>query len=698
MSDDGVNMGMATNTAKDMDAQDIQKLAPMLGAIVAVGISALFFAFKAAITFPIALFYFFHSDPQKKQRYHWLQYSAWAVYSVATAAAVYAIVWFLVLGTKSNLAGLLAIPIIFAVGGAAAFVIGGLESFCQRRNNWLSWYPGRGYKVTEFKLPKKNKQGKFLPPEPSGGYHWMPMPWHGLVSKLPRWMQLGPKEDHEKLFSKSLNTGVAMTNAAPVVTVGKSAVAAKPVAAPIQYLPMPAYCAFALGPANVGETVIRGTKIIDGFEYRQELEYAAKQRKEGGLNGGLMTFGAVPMAYGAEPQHLMISGKSGAGKTQEINAILRTARDWRKNAALIADPAGGYLARFGRGTDTVLNPFDARSEDWSPFAEIQYDYDCATIAKATIPDSDSGSEWNHYAQTLLSDVLKMLWKNKVTDASEALRYCASAPVSDLAELLKDTPSSILTQKGNDRMLGNVRGIISTYMGSWQYLKKGGKFSVRQFVRDSDTNGGAFLFMTYTDAQMGMLKFLIATWMELAIIEGLSMSESNSRRLWIVLDELDSLGKISSLKAGLTKLRKYGVCCISGIQTIAQLRGNYGNEDAQTLLSCMATKLILSPGDNETADYMSKELGEQEIERRQVSSGTSQKDQWFAAEKNISTNENMHQQIQASVLGSQLLGLPNLQGYVRMPGVDGVPSDVYQVVIPYVGMKDINLPFIPALRD
>lgn len=684
MSED-VNVGMANITARDASPEEIKNLMGMMIKLIALVAMAAFFAFKTAITFPLELLLFFHSDPQRKQRFHFLHYSLWALYCVAICVAVYEIVWFLVRGRPGDWVTLpFLILVNFGAAGVFAIVIGWLERFCCRRQNWLSWYPGRGYKM--------NISDDGLT------YDWAPMPWHRLTAKLPGWLQLGPKEDHEKLFAVSVsrNAGFSVTNKTTPPVAGEKVTT--PVAAPVQYLPVPPFSKFALGAANVGETVLRGTKIIDGFVFRNQLESNAKRRKEGGLNGELLSFGAVPMEYDAEPQHLMISGKSGSGKTQQINAMLRTARNWRGNPALIADPAGGYLARFGRASDSVLNPFDARSEDWSPFAEIQFDYDCATIAKATIPDGEGSSgEWNHYAQSLLTEVLKALWKLKEMDATRVLYFCASAPAEELTALLVGTPAAILTQKGNDRMLGNVRGIISTYMGPWQYLKKGGNFSVRQFVRDSDRNGGAFLFMTYTDAQMGMLKFLIATWMELAIIEGLSMSESNSRRLWIVLDELDSLGKISSLKAGLTKLRKYGVCCVCGIQTIAQLRGNYGKEDAQTLLSCMATKLVLPPGDNETADYMSKELGEQEIERLQISSGESQKDGFMVMdlEKNKSTNESMHRQTQAAVLASQLLGLPNLQGYLRMPGVNGIPSDVYQVVIPYTSMMDINKPFISA---
>lgn len=668
MSDDGVQQIRISVGGGGGGGGDPKKAVGMMAAFLNLLIKGVFYGIEKIGIFFLELCFFF--DEKHKRRYHWLHYSTWALYFYAIAGSTGALASALFFPSEkgvwyglAQVGGILVFS--FAAAGLVGYVFGEFERFLIKRGGWLAWQPGVGYKDKDRIL--------------------CDMPWQKVLGVLP-W-RLGPKFAGQKLF----DVKVTRRQTAAGGGEGLGVKEAKPVA--VDYLPMPAYQAFGLGAANVDETVLRGTKIVDGFAYRKTLEGAARRRGEGGLSAGLMTFGAVPWLYDGEPQHLMVSGKSGSGKTQQINTILRTARSWRGNPALIADPAGGYLARFGRDTDSVLNPFDIRSKNWSPFAEMVNPYDAAIIAKATIPDSEGSSgEWNHYAQSLLTEVLLALHKRGEKNASKVLYFCATAPREELEELLKGTPAAVLTQKSNDRMLGNVRGIISTYMGSWQYLRDGGDFSVREFVRNSDSNGGAFLFMTYTDAQMGMLKFLIATWMELAIIEGLSLSESATRRLWIVLDELDSLGKISSLKAGLTKLRKYGVCCICGIQTVAQLRGNYGREDAQTLLSCMATKLVLSPGDNETADYMSKEMGEQEIERLQVSEGTSQKTGFIVTDldKGASTNKHLHRQTQAAVMPSQMLALPNLHGFLRMPG-----SDVYQVVIPYVSMPDINEPFEAA---
>lgn len=509
-----------------------------------------------------------------------------------------------------------------------------LERLLESTGTWLAWYPGMGYKVAE--------------------NDFRPMPWVYLFK------------------------GVGLVSGA--IEVVNKAASSKNDAKPIEQIP------FAHGAANEGELVLRGTQVMDGYSF---AELQAKSNENFSTN---LHVGAVALPYPAEPQHYMISGKTGAGKTQVINSFLTTVR-LRKQSCIIADPAGGYLARFGYDDfDSVLNPFDLRTLNWSPFAEIRADYDFARIAKAAIPDGEgSSTEWNFYAQSLLAETMKAMHNHGMKSIKKLLYFVNAAEQDELKDLLQGSPAEILTSPSNAKMLNNVRSIISLYLSSWAYLQDEGDFSVRDFVSQSDNNGGRWLFLTYTDAQMAQLKYMVATWMELAIVEGLSLTENSDRRFFYVLDELDSLGKITSLRAGLTKLRKYGGVVISGIQTIAQLRTTYGRDEAQTLLSCMSTKLALAQGDNETADYMSMELGEQEIERVEHSQGTSHKLGEMAPHN--SNNTSTRRQVQKAVLPAQLTGLPDLQGYLKING-----GYVLQVVVPYKKYTDRNAPFVERKLD
>lgn len=435
------------------------------------------------------------------------------------------------------------------------------------------------------------------------------------------------------------------------------------------------------GAAKADETLLRGAAIVQGTGLAASMTRGATVDDL----AGVIQWGGVPIPPKAEPEHFLIEGKTGAGKTQAINAMMRKVRE-RGQAAIIADPAGGYLARFGQAGDIILNPFDRRTVDWSPFAEIEAEYDYRRIAKAAIPDGIGENEqWTNHAQVLFAECMRAMHKAGVTSTKKLLYYVTAADQSELAQLLGDSPASVLTKPGNERMLGSVRSSAGTPLANWVYLADQGTFSVRKWVRASDAER-RWLFLTYTDAQMAELRNLVACWLELAIVEGLSLNESQQRRLWYVMDELDSLGKITSLRAGLTKLRKYGGVCVSGLQTVAQLRATYGRDEAQTLLSCMTTKLILKAGDGETAKYFENEIGQQEVERTETSEGTSSRVGDFGSS---SENKSVRRVTQAAVLASQITGLENLHGYLMLTG-----QPVARIELDYMPMPDLNPSYEP----
>lgn len=419
------------------------------------------------------------------------------------------------------------------------------------------------------------------------------------------------------------------------------------------------------------QTVLRGSRVVDG------AGAAAIGRKAGRDS---IEIAGVEVPRQLEAQHFLFTGTTGTGKTQAINSMLRTIRK-RGHRAVIADPAGGFFSRFGRPGDVMFNPFDGRTVDWSPFADIETDYDCERIARAIVPDgTGDGAQWHHYSQSFVAAVLRTMHGNGERSIKRLLYWLTTAEPKELADMLAGTPAAALCAKGNERMLASTRAILSSYIGVFPYLPDEGTFSVREWVRNS--LGEGWLFITYRDDQMGMLKHLVAMMLELAIVEGLSLSEDQDRGLWFVMDEVDSLGKVTSLRAGLTKLRKYGGRCVLGLQTVAQLRTTYGRDEAQTLMANCSTKLVLRAGDAETARSMEEELGQQEIER--FVSSTSQSSPGIFSEGGGSSSQSTNQQFtrQSTVMASEIMGLENLHGFLKMPG-----DTIHRIKLDYVSMPE-----------
>lgn len=445
-------------------------------------------------------------------------------------------------------------------------------------------------------------------------------------------------------------------------------------------------------PAMVreGEAFLRGTKIVAPQHLGALI---ASQHSPADLEY-LAQIGGVPFPFKDEVKNLVLPGRPGSGKSQIFYRLIRTAQK-RGNPAMVADAAGGFYSRFGRsGVDLLLNPLDGRSVDWSPFAEIREVHDCLRIAKAAIPDAPGdGKQWSGYAQTLFADVLLALWEKGEQNTKTLLWYVQAAEVEELKALIgDDKPASVLLKEGNDRMLGNTRASAGLVLGAWRYLPEIGKFSIRQWVRDNaDQRNGGWLYVTHRDDQIE-LRNLVAMAFDLAMIETMTLSESNERRFWFFLDEVDSLGRVNSLVTFASKGRKYGSALVLAPQAVSQMRSNYGKDDSDSIFGCCASRCVMSQAGVDSAEYWSKTFGEQELTRWEESTGNNTG--MGGGGMNLGKNSGMSQRTvtQAAVMPSELVGLQDLHGVLA---VSGYP--VTKIVVEYLSVPQQNEAFVPVGR-
>jgi type IV secretory pathway TraG/TraD family ATPase VirD4 len=175
-----------------------------------------------------------------------------------------------------------------------------------------------------------------------------------------------------------------------------------------------------------------------------------------------------------------------------------------------------------------------------------------------------------------------------------------------------------------------------------------------------------LFIPYAAPQIAALRSIIAAWVRLAIFEAMANAEGD-RRLWFVVDELDSLGAIDGLKDALARLRKFGGRCVLAFQSIAQVSSTYGSGEAQTIVENCANSLILRCSGSEhggTSQFASHLIGEREVIRRQISRGRDRDSLLTARGVRRSTSISEQHVIETAVLPAELEQLPNLTGYLK----------------------------------
>jgi Type IV secretion-system coupling protein DNA-binding domain len=410
---------------------------------------------------------------------------------------------------------------------------------------------------------------------------------------------------------------------------------------------------------------VRVPKTYGSTHHRGTYLHAGPARTGGGrdpLSPHTLSLAGIPVPPLDETKHFKLIGTTGTGKSTAIRELLGGALR-RGDRAVIADPDGGYLARFHdpkRG-DVILNPFDSRSLKWDLFSEIKNPYDFEQLARSLIPEGGSAdSVWQRYAQTFLAAVMREIHGTGIRDVAELYRLLTSAPLDELRVMLAGTPAQPFLEPGNERMFGSIRSVAGSAVAALDFIQsqQSALFSIRRWVNE----GRGVLFLPYQADQIAALRAIISTWMRIAIFETMSLGEGDLR-LWFIVDELDALGQINGLKDALARLRKFGGRCVLGFQSIAQVSGTYGRSDAETIVENCGNTLILRCSASEsggTARFASKLIGDREIIRRQVSRSR-QLGKLFSRNETVSD----HHVTEAAVLPSQIEQLADLEGYLKL---------------------------------
>jgi type IV secretory pathway TraG/TraD family ATPase VirD4 len=393
--------------------------------------------------------------------------------------------------------------------------------------------------------------------------------------------------------------------------------------------------------------VVRGARVVHQGELTKKTRTKQQQIEIAG----------VPVPGNCEPSHFLFAGSTGVGKTVATDEVLRHALA-RGDRVIVVDPNGHALSRFGKKGDVLLNPFDRRAPGWSIFNEYRKPFDFERFAKSVVPDSaDAGvQQWHGYAQQLLAEITRAMSQAGETNTERLLYWATQAPAKKLATFLAGTAASGLFEPDAEKALASTRFVLAHYVGVFQHLQPG-DFSLRDWLGKSQGN----LFITWREDMLLALKPLVSAWVDILVASILTLPDDQPRPLWLVLDELASLERLSSLEAGLTKGRKHGLRVVAGLQSVSQLDALYGLHNAKTLRSCFRNLLALgcSNSDPHTALEISNGLGQCEVERTQTTRSN--------GKDGSSTSTSLQRTTEPAVLPAELMAVPPLHGYLKFAG-------------------------------
>lgn len=97
---------------------------------------------------------------------------------------------------------------------------------------------------------------------------------------------------------------------------------------------------------------------------------------------------------------------------------------------MIIDPGGGFYSRHWGGqssADVLLNPFDERTVGWSPFVEIEADYDYKRLAAALVPAATGETEeWLEKGRVLMANVMRSMRARGQRSTKQLYRWLTEA--------------------------------------------------------------------------------------------------------------------------------------------------------------------------------------------------------------------------------------------------------------------------------
>ncbi len=375
-----------------------------------------------------------------------------------------------------------------------------------------------------------------------------------------------------------------------------------------------------------------------------------------------------------EAMHFLIVGDSGTGKSAAIRQML--AQVWeRGEAAIVYDPAMEYLPQFYRESrgDVILNPLDARCPFWTPGDEVPHEAEALTLAASLFPDQ--GRE-NRFFVEAPRKIFAHLLNLKPTPEQLTYWMCHE---EEIDERVEGTEMRAMIDRHAANQRSGVLGSLNMVADAFKLLPSERETKRRWSAAAWAKERKGWVFLTSKPTMRERMRPLMSLWLDLLVLRLMNDGEMSGRKTWFVLDELASLQRLPQLMTAVTENRKSNNPIVLGFQGKAQVEALYGHV-AEAMLSQPATKVFLKTSEPYASEWISKAIGEVEIERFRESRTVGRFPRNSESEQREITREPL-------VMASEVGGLDPLHGYLKHGNL------VLRLLFPYMELASHAEKFI-----
>jgi hypothetical protein len=365
---------------------------------------------------------------------------------------------------------------------------------------------------------------------------------------------------------------------------------------------------------------LRGRQVGSAKEARRGLApYREPQEPE-------IAWGGLTLPWSAGVRHFLAAGMTGSGKTNLLLQFMASVLAWigRKpdQRALVYDPKTellSFLYGLGLGPKVrILHPLDVRGSAWDLAADVTNPTTAQQMAAVLIPEDKESKNpyFSMAAQQLLAGVFTFLMKT--APGKWDLRDVIL--IMERRELLKhalerhpETAALLEEYFQPEETFANVRSTVANWMrryrpiaACWHHARE--KVSLEDWIK-----GEYVLLLGQDDSirvQMDAINRALFLRASQLILGG---SDSNTRRTWLIVDEVRELGNLDGLSRFLTTARSKGACFCGGYQTPSGMKAAVGEHIADEINDQIWHWALCRMGGDVSADWASRLVGEVEFQ-------------------------------------------------------------------------------------
>lgn len=352
-----------------------------------------------------------------------------------------------------------------------------------------------------------------------------------------------------------------------------------------------------------------------------------------------------------EAMHFLIVGDSGTGKSAAIRQML--SQIWeRGETAIVYDPALEYLPQFYRESrgDVVLNPLDARCPFWTPGDEAPHEAEALTVAASLFPPR---SLENRFFVDAPKKIFAHLVNLKPTPEQLTYWMCHE---DEIDARVQGTEMWAMIHSTAPNQRSGVLASLNMVADAFRLLPAERETKRRWSTVEWAKERKGWVFLTSKPTVRERLQPLMSLWLDLLVLRLMNEGGRGAQKTWFVLDEVASLQRLPQLTTAITESRKSNCPMVLGFQGKAQVESIYGHI-AEAMLSQPATKIFFKTSEPYASEWISKSIGEVEVERFRESRTRGMFPRHRENEQREITREPL-------VMASEIGGLEPLHGYLK----------------------------------